>query len=404
MRKLLKGGSSKSLLLDTTDSQERKYSLYGNETMAGSETHVNISKEDILETSGVVGEGKLNCSSVSNKIKQFFSPIALLFSSKKARNLFSYKSFEDNSPTSSSSSYYSATSTEKDTVETPFPQNTQGRIPVAQRVLPASPAGEPLNRQDSEDLTGTDQQQKPQQVRTRSSHRRHTVSYRRQIQFRSEPGELVHSTVDRMLQLREKSRDTVPRPYLGILSPVTTYVLVTGDRGTGKTSLIQRYCYNAFHESHAATLNADCGAKLIQHPDGQSTILQLRDLAGRNRCDRVFYNNARGAIIVFDVTRNETFESVLYWRGEVNKVASRLGKHIPCVLIGNKCDIHRFDFLNNTVHMDNFCSSIGILKWFEVSVKWDLNIAEAVTYVYQKIIESNVQPQSQQEQDPEQEL
>lgn len=84
---------------------------------------------------------------------------------------------------------------------------------------------------------------------------------------------------------------------------------------------------------------------------------------------RVYYKEAVGAFVVFDVTRSSTFEAVSKWKHDLDsKVKLANGNPIPSVLLANKCD-QKKDGSNNASLMDNFCKEAGFLGWFETSAK-----------------------------------
>lgn len=84
---------------------------------------------------------------------------------------------------------------------------------------------------------------------------------------------------------------------------------------------------------------------------------------------RVYYREAMGAFIVFDVTRPTTFEAVLKWKEDLDSKAMLAnGSSIATVLLANKCDQIR-DLTNNGLKMDQFCKDHGFIGWFETSAK-----------------------------------
>lgn len=84
---------------------------------------------------------------------------------------------------------------------------------------------------------------------------------------------------------------------------------------------------------------------------------------------RVYYKEAVGAFVVFDVTRSSTFEAVSKWKHDLDsKVKLANGNPIPSVLLANKCD-QKKDSSNNAALMDSFCKEAGFLGWFETSAK-----------------------------------
>lgn len=84
---------------------------------------------------------------------------------------------------------------------------------------------------------------------------------------------------------------------------------------------------------------------------------------------RVYYKEAVGAFVVFDITRGSTFEAVSKWKHDLDsKVKLANGNPIPSVLLANKCD-QKKDGSNSSSLMDNFCKEAGFLGWFETSAK-----------------------------------
>ncbi|CAB1343259.1 unnamed protein product [Coregonus sp. 'balchen'] len=101
---------------------------------------------------------------------------------------------------------------------------------------------------------------------------------------------------------------------------------------------------------------------------------------------RVYYKEAVGAFVVFDVTRGSTFEAVSKWKHDLDsKVKLANGSPIPSVLLANKCDQKKESF-NNTSLMDNFCKETGFLGWFETSAMDNIHVDEAVRFLVENIL------------------
>ncbi|CAJ1063897.1 ras-related protein Rab-38 [Xyrichtys novacula] len=101
---------------------------------------------------------------------------------------------------------------------------------------------------------------------------------------------------------------------------------------------------------------------------------------------RVYYREAMGAFIVFDVTRHTTFEAVVKWKEDLDsKLTLADGQSIATVLLANKCDQGR-ELISNGIKMDQFCKDHGFVGWFETSAKDNLNIGEAANFLVKHII------------------
>ncbi|KAG0181082.1 rab32, member RAS oncoprotein [Apophysomyces sp. BC1021] len=176
--------------------------------------------------------------------------------------------------------------------------------------------------------------------------------------------------------LREKSE---VREYL-------YKILVVGDLGTGKTSIIRRYVHNIFSSNYKSTIGVDFALKVIQWSPEIIVRLQLWDIAGQERfgnMTRVYYKEALGAFVVYDVTRTQTFEGVTKWKEDIDAKVSLPGAwgggHIPVVLLANKSDLIAEGHGQpvNVSEMNRFCEDNGFVKWFETSAKDNTNIDEA---------------------------
>ncbi|KAF7206510.1 ras-related protein Rab-38b [Nothobranchius furzeri] len=165
-------------------------------------------------------------------------------------------------------------------------------------------------------------------------------------------------------------------------------VLVIGDLGVGKTSIIRRYVHQTYSSNYRATIGVDFALKVLNW-DSETVRLQLWDIAGQERfgnMTRVYYREAMGAFIVFDVTRPTTFEAVIKWKEDLDsKVMLANGHSIATVLLANKCDQGR-ELTNNGIKMDQFCKDHGFVGWFESSAKDNLNISEAANFLVKHIM------------------
>ncbi len=118
-------------------------------------------------------------------------------------------------------------------------------------------------------------------------------------------------------------------------------VVVVGDGGVGKTSIVLQYCENSFKENYIMTIGSNFSTKQVELEEYPNFLvkLQLWDLAGQKHFSFVrppFYRGATGIVYVFDLTRRSSFQNILEWKLEVEKV---IGNGKPSVLVGNKIDL-----------------------------------------------------------------
>jgi Ras-related protein Rab-32 len=156
-------------------------------------------------------------------------------------------------------------------------------------------------------------------------------------------------------------------------------VLVLGDPACGKTSIIKRTITNSFSDLHKPTIGVDFHFRKFE-VSGTSVALQLWDIAGQDRFGalyRIYYRDAFGAMLVFDLSRPETFQSALKWKREIdNKVLLPNGSALPVILLANKCDLP--DTRVSKEELDAFCKEHGFIGWYETSAKTNHNIEESV--------------------------
>ncbi|XP_017291923.1 ras-related protein Rab-38 [Kryptolebias marmoratus] len=167
-------------------------------------------------------------------------------------------------------------------------------------------------------------------------------------------------------------------------------VLVVGDLGVGKTSIIKRYVHQVFSQHYRATIGVDFALKVLNWDKQTVVRLQLWDIAGQERygnMTRVYYREAVGALVVFDMTRLSTFQAVLKWKRDLDsKVTLSDGRPVPAVLLANKCDHLSHGLCPKLPKLDNFAQDQGFLGWYETSAKDNTNIDAAITHLVKNIL------------------
>ena len=115
-------------------------------------------------------------------------------------------------------------------------------------------------------------------------------------------------------------------------------VVLVGDSFVGKTNIMSRYLKNEFHDDSKATVGVEFGSKQF-NIDGHTIKAQIWDTAGQERYKAItsaYYKGAKGAFVVYDITRKGSFESVEKW---VNDLKAAADKSLTIILVGNKCDL-----------------------------------------------------------------
>lgn len=117
-------------------------------------------------------------------------------------------------------------------------------------------------------------------------------------------------------------------------------IILVGDVGVGKTSLILRYTDGNVDENTVSTIQFDFKAKTVTV--GKKThTLHLWDTAGQERFGTItssVYRKAKGVAYVYDVTREETFSNLKQWMQEVTQKYNEV-QTTNIIIVGNKCDL-----------------------------------------------------------------
>jgi len=121
-------------------------------------------------------------------------------------------------------------------------------------------------------------------------------------------------------------------------------IIIIGDPAVGKTSLIKKYVKTPIDSEYLPTVGAHISkqpVKLLVEKDIVNVALLLWDIAGQDVfrvLHKVYYNGAKGIIIVFDLTKPQTLSNIVRWQ---NEAIGFLGKStkIPMILVGNKSDL-----------------------------------------------------------------
>lgn len=115
-------------------------------------------------------------------------------------------------------------------------------------------------------------------------------------------------------------------------------IVLLGDSAVGKSNLLSRYTKNEFSRNSKATIGVEFQAKTLEI-DNKEIKAQIWDTAGQERFRAVtsaYYRGAVGALLVYDISRRQTFQNICRWLEEL-RMHSDPG--IVTMLVGNKCDL-----------------------------------------------------------------
>ncbi|CCH46032.1 hypothetical protein BN7_5619 [Wickerhamomyces ciferrii] len=157
-------------------------------------------------------------------------------------------------------------------------------------------------------------------------------------------------------------------------------VIILGDSGVGKTSLMQQFVNGKFSNQYKATIGADFLTKELTIDD-KSVTMQLWDTAGQERFQSLgvaFYRGADCCVLVYDVTNQKSFENISLWKDEFLIQANvKNPENFPFVIIGNKVDVDENKKVINNKKAQQFANNLGNLPLFQTSAKEAVNIDQA---------------------------
>jgi len=150
-------------------------------------------------------------------------------------------------------------------------------------------------------------------------------------------------------------------------------IVIIGDGGVGKTSLIRRYLGYGFNPQYLKTIGANFYSKKIVYSDEKVNKLPVQlvvwDLAGQPRFNEVrsvYYRGAKAAIVVFDITNRKSFDNVKNW---VKEFWKNMNEKLPIVLVGNKIDL-----IENQSDIDHIKTEEGLKLAENLSREFSLKI------------------------------
>jgi Ras-related protein Rab-11A len=115
-------------------------------------------------------------------------------------------------------------------------------------------------------------------------------------------------------------------------------VVLIGDSGVGKSNLLSRFTRNEFNLDSKSTIGVEFATRSIQ-VDTKTIKAQIWDTAGQERYRAItsaYYRGAVGALLVYDISKHQTYENVNRWLKELRDHAD---SNIVIMLVGNKSDL-----------------------------------------------------------------
>ena len=162
-------------------------------------------------------------------------------------------------------------------------------------------------------------------------------------------------------------------------------LMLIGDCGVGKSSMIFRYHYNEFESNYISTIGIDFEFRTIAINE-KICKLQIWDTAGQDKFRSIttsYYRNAHGIILVYDVTDEDSFLNISHWICQCEKYSSF--KQCQFLLVGNKCDCNKDERVVSKAR-GLFVAKENNMRFYECSAKEDININKIFYSITKQII------------------
>lgn len=161
-------------------------------------------------------------------------------------------------------------------------------------------------------------------------------------------------------------------------------IVLVGDFGVGKTSLIKRYVDNSFSDEYKSSIGVAISKKLLSDSINDKTYdstMMIWDIEGRTDFKPIlshYLSGAKGFIIVADLTRENTIDSIK----EHIKLCENTAGNLPICIAFNKSDL-----ITDEIDLENFKTfSSNIIALFKTSAKNDNCVSELFEVLNNEII------------------
>lgn len=176
-------------------------------------------------------------------------------------------------------------------------------------------------------------------------------------------------------------------------------IVLTGDSAVGKSNLLSRYARNEFYPNSKATIGVEFQTQSMGI-DGKRIKAQIWDTAGQERFRAVtsaYYRGAVGALVVYDISRRQTFDNIGRWLEEL-RVHSDMS--VVAMLVGNKCDLQHLREVSveegqSLAEAENlFFIETSALDATNVSKAFQMVVREIYNVVSRKVLAANLKKSS----------
>jgi len=161
-------------------------------------------------------------------------------------------------------------------------------------------------------------------------------------------------------------------------------LVLIGDSGVGKSSLLIRFADDYYSDSYISTIGVDFRIKTVDIGNGTKVTLQIWDTAGQERFHHMtssYYRDAEGIIIVFDLGDLQSFEHLEEWMRDVDNIAP---KDVVKLVVGNKADLLGDDRQVSADQLQRWAEQYD-LQYLEASAKTRAGVDNAFVEMAKKL-------------------
>ena len=159
-------------------------------------------------------------------------------------------------------------------------------------------------------------------------------------------------------------------------------IIVVGNANTGKTSFVNKWTKNQFHDTYKATIVSEFGYKVFEF-NNKVYRIQIWDLAGQDKSismSKIFCKDSHGVIVLSDISDKQSLDATTKWKKSIDdNVTFFDGTPLPMILIENKIDlVDEVEREECKVKLNDFSVKNGFVMNSQISVKKGVNVDDSM--------------------------
>ena len=165
-------------------------------------------------------------------------------------------------------------------------------------------------------------------------------------------------------------------------------IIIVGDSGAGKTSIIERFTKGTFIENRVSTISPEFSTKVI-NSNNIFFRINFWDLPGQDRnfsLTRVFCKDSNGIILCCDICNENSRENLKQWDNSIKNIYDI--KNIPKIILENKCDLLKDEkhYNDNIEPLRKISDELDCINFFRTSALNGYNIKKSIDYLINECI------------------